>query len=131
MVTDVFHGWEGEIKQGNDVVAYCTSVSLEVNGNREGVFALGSRLVQEWKSGNLEIGGSIDHIWVDHTFGTSSGSDTPPEYTMTFKLTHGSSGSAKTATLSGLIFTNWSQEIPEDGLVTESIEYQAKTIAFT
>lgn len=131
-VNQVYHGWEGEVKKDGVAVAYCTSVSFEISANRDGIYDLGNRTVQEWKNGNLEITGSIDHIWVDHTFSEDVGTgDVPTEYTLAFTMTHGSSGSARVATLNGVVFTGWSQDIPEDGLITESIDFQAKKVVFT
>ena len=126
----LYHGWEATIRKDGTAVAYCTSVSCEINGNREGVYQMGSRNVQEFKAGNLEITGSIDHIWADHTFGEEVDADEATEYTMRFDYA-GSGVSTQYITLTGVIWKNWSQDIPEDGLITESIDFQASAASFT
>jgi len=124
-----YHGWEAKIYKDAVLIGYATSITVDVTPNIDGVFELGSRLVQEWKPGNLEISGTLERLWIDGAYLDDVKADSPTEYTIECKLTD-SAGVTQTATLTGVVFTSFSGEIPEDGLVTESIDFSAKDISF-
>lgn len=133
---EVYTGAEGEIKVGpagsEVVVALITGLSLEVNPNIKGKRTMGNRGVQEWKLGSLEVSGTIEKLWYNHTFlgYVRPTGDILAEFQIITTLT-GSDSVAKRATIKGVVFTSWSREKPEGDLVTESVDFEAKEIEWT
>lgn len=134
--TEVYTGAEGKVEvgtAGNEVVvALVTGLSVEVNPNIKGKRPLGSRTVQEWKIGNLEVSGTLEKIWYNHDFlsRVRPTADTLTEFQIITTLT-GSDGVAKAATIKGVVFTSWSREKPDGDLVTESIDFEAQDIEWS
>lgn len=136
MAQEVYTGAEGVIKVGladnETVVAYITGLTIEVNPNIKKKLVLGERTGQEWKLGNLDISGTIEKMWYDHTFlaMVRPEGDTLSTFQIVSTLT-GSDGVPKEAIIKGVVFTSWSREKPEVDLVTESIDFEAEDIEWT
>jgi len=136
MATEVYSGAEGVVKEGlagsEVTIAYVTGIRFEVNSNVSGIRTLGSRKVSGQKIGNLEITGTIEKIWLDHTYLNKVRplNDSLSLYSIVTEVT-GSDGVTKTVTLSDVVFKNWSRELPELDVLNESIDFEAADISGT
>lgn len=126
----VYHGSQGELQINGTAVGYVTGISFDIASNREPVWEMGSRKFVEMKSGNLEITGSVDELYQDNDWATEVAKGTPSEYTITCRV-QDSGGSGYDAQLDGVIFTDLSYELPEDDLVNESLDFQARDITLS
>jgi len=128
MVGYVYHGREGRVYKNDQLVAMVSGITIEVNPNITGIREHGSREVQEWKSGDLEITGRIERMWYEFSFLEDALADVPTEYTLKTVATREDTGETKTLTLNGVVFNTVSIEWGADDMTTESVDFMAKSI---
>ena len=111
-------------------LGYAQSVTVDIASNLEPYYKIGSREPIALVEGNQEITGTIDELFVNKDlleYVTGSGALT--EFTVTFYNTTGTGGVK--VTLSGCKMESGSIEIPQDGELTGSYDFRAKTISIT
>ncbi len=123
-----YRGSDGELRKDGDVVACVTSFSLEEAPGIDPVYEMGSRDVQEFHKGNREITGSFDKLYVDKTYVDDIDTDTITTYTFEGEVSTDAGGTI-TITLSEVTLTSWSWDLPPEDWVTESIDFQAKSLS--
>ncbi len=122
-----YRGSDGELKKDDQTVACVTSFSVENAPNIDPVYEMGSRDVQEFHKGNNEITGSFDKVYADTSYVDDINSDTMSTYTFE-GIVSTSVGGTITITLSEVTLTSWSWDLPADDWVTESVDFQAKSL---
>lgn len=130
MVVKVYNGKDCSIKAGGSTIGYAESFSVEVNTNIEGLFQLGQRTATHYKNGRLEITGTLEEYTVDWSYTSGIASSSIDTYDITGTLTR-TDNSAWKIYLASCIFTDWSMDVPEDDMVTESLDFTAQDVTLS
>jgi hypothetical protein len=110
-------------------VGYATGISITHNPNLEAFYEVGSREPKVIKEGNIEITGTVDRAFVDRDMlGKESYTGELGEFTLEVYPEGVGEGKPK-ITLSGVKFSGWTFDMPQDGWITESSDFIAKSIA--
>jgi len=122
-----FRGWMAKVYKDGVLLGYCQSVTVDVASNLEPYYEIGSRTPVSLIEGNQEVTGTLERLWVDTTLlNLVSGTSTLDEFTLVFYAST-ATGSPK-ITLTGCKAESGSIDIPQDGELTESIDFRAKNI---
>lgn len=131
MAVYVYHGREGKLYKDTVLVANVSGVTIKVAPNVVEVREHGSRAVAEFKSGDLEITGTIERMWYDFAFLDLIKADALTPFTLELKATREDTGALKTLTVTDAVFTDLSIEWGADDMSTESADFSATSISGT
>ncbi|MCL0034351.1 phage tail tube protein [Dehalococcoidia bacterium] len=124
----IYHGWEAEILLDGGVIGEAQGITWEVNPNLEAVYELGSRQPAEFHQGNEEITGTIDKLHVNSALVERILGNFPTPITLVVRPKKGQS---PVYTLNGVLFETVGLEIGAEDLVTESIDFKAKSMTIS
>jgi len=132
-------GWRGNLRIADTEAGlssagdegYIDGVGTDLDGGLEELYELGSRLPQEINEGNVKMSLSIEKKFVDGTWagyaGVGQTDMLPPEkYVGLYPFGY---GSGKVEIVCKGKFGNWRLSAPQDGYVTESLDFVVESIS--
>jgi len=135
MAIQRYRGIDAEIILDGTTVAVAQSASVEVAAASEAAYEIGSSFPVDIRSGNVEITGSLEKIGVRDprfqflTLGPDPATTTLAEFTLEFKL--GKESGAPRFRATGCKFETGGVDIPQDGWITETMDFRAKSYELT
>jgi len=118
----VYKGWNIHILRNSIDVGYAKDVTIDIDESLETYFAIQSHAAVKLQEGPLVITGKLSKAWVDVELLTYLSQDTLSEFTLQLTVTPGS----YPLTLTGCKFTKGSIKIPQDGFLTEDLDFVAR-----
>lgn len=134
----VYRGKDAAIIVGGTTIARAQSASIEVSTGLEAAYEIGSPMPKNLEQGNVEISGSLEGIVIDSpphqllSLGIetdSSGNVTLKEWDMEFRA--GNVSGAPVVRVTGCKADTGTLDIPQDGWLTESVDFHALTYQLT
>jgi len=129
----VYKAQEGEVREGTagaeTTIALAKGITISVATGHESVYEIGSRRPAEHKRGNEEITGTIEKLFFDNRFLAKVKADYPSDVNIIAYAT--GDGKFFRIVCSGVVFTSFSFDMPAEDYVTESVDFQAKSIDIT
>jgi len=123
-----YAGWNSLLYKDGELVGYVTTVSFEVTSGLEPLYELGASTPFELQRQRQEITGTIEQIFVDSTMlDLVTGTTTLDDFDLDVYI--GDTGNR--FRLGGCKLESGSIEVPQDGTVTGSYDFRAKTITKT
>jgi len=126
MTLYVYKGWNAKIYKEGVLIGYCDSASVDIATGLDPYYEIGSRTPSYLTEGNQEITGSISKAWIDINYlNLVIGTGSLTEFDLTFKAY---TSGAPWIYLYDCKFESGSLDIPQDGVLTESYDFRAKTV---
>ncbi|MEM0010787.1 MAG: hypothetical protein QW424_05390 [Candidatus Bathyarchaeia archaeon] len=120
-------GRNAVIKMGTADIGYCTGVRVTLDVDLIKAYRIGSDTPAVLTAGNKTFRVSIEKMYIDNTYATNVLNGAA----VTIEVQPAGTGTGKPKiTLSNVIFTSWELTIEQDGVIMESIEGEASSIAF-
>ena len=124
----VYKGWNAKIYKDGVLIGYCDSASVDIATGLDPYYEIGSRVPSYLTEGNQEVTGSISKAWIDTDYlALVVGTSTLTEFDLVFKASSSQSG-APWIYCYDCKFESGSLDIPQDGVLTESYDFRAKSV---
>ena len=113
--------------KGATEIGFCTGVRAGIDVDLVKAYKIGSDLPAVLESGNKTFTVRVDKMYIDSTYATDVLNGT--KITIEVRPSGTGTGEPK-ITLSNVVLTSWDLTIDQDGVILESIEGEAGSLAF-